>query len=99
MCDGAIYSFLGGGKSFLGDGVLRLVLKQFVGVDAKELPAWERPRALEPFAQCSGERVAFHFPELGHLDLCRVHCESGSHRREQLDAHFACRQYEQSLVL
>ncbi len=80
-------------------GVMAFILKQFVGIDARELVLGELLVALEAVAQSTRQGVALHLPELGHLDAGGVKLEGSTHRREETRLGLCGQQDEQCLVL
>ena len=78
---------------------MAFVLKQFVGIDARELVLGELLVALESVAQSTRQGVALHLPELGHLDAGGVELEGSTHRRVETRLGLRGKEDEQCLVL
>ena len=71
--------------------------EHLVRKNAKELPSWHVLFALEAFAQRPCKRTAFHFPEFGTLQPCRIHLPCRSHRRNEAGLCAAGMAYEVGL--
>ena len=80
-------------------GVLTLVGKEFIGVNAGKFLARKNLCALKLATKRACQRIALHLPELRRPDASGIELKRGSHGGEKLRFRLAGQQYKGSLVL